>query len=66
MFFPPSFSFFLFFAALIGLLSDGEELEQLMKLSPEDLLLRWVNYHLNNAGWKKISNFSQDIKVTLP
>ncbi|XP_070609459.1 plastin-1 [Erythrolamprus reginae] len=48
--------------ALIGLLSDEEELEQLMKLSPEELLLRWVNYHLNNAGWKKISNFGQDIK----
>ncbi|XP_032080952.1 plastin-1 [Thamnophis elegans] len=48
--------------ALIGLLSDEEELEQLIKLSPEELLLRWVNYHLNNAGWKKISNFGQDIK----
>uniref|UniRef100_F7FJ44 Plastin 1 n=1 Tax=Ornithorhynchus anatinus TaxID=9258 RepID=F7FJ44_ORNAN len=49
--------------ALIALLNEGEELEQLMKLSPEELLLRWVNYHLANAGWQKISNFSQDIKV---
>uniref|UniRef100_A0A8C3M7R7 Plastin 1 n=1 Tax=Geospiza parvula TaxID=87175 RepID=A0A8C3M7R7_GEOPR len=49
--------------ALIALLNEGEELDQLMKLSPEDLLLRWVNYHLANAGWQKISNFSQDIKV---
>ncbi|KAJ7395554.1 hypothetical protein BTVI_154221 [Pitangus sulphuratus] len=48
--------------ALIALLSEGEELDQLMKLSPEDLLLRWVNYHLANAGWQRISNFSQDIK----
>ncbi|XP_043850653.1 plastin-1 isoform X1 [Dromiciops gliroides] len=48
--------------ALIALLNEGEELEELMKLSPEELLLRWVNYHLNNAGWQKISNFSQDIK----
>ncbi|XP_065604123.1 plastin-1 [Cyrtonyx montezumae] len=48
--------------ALIALLSEGEELDQLMKLSPEELLLRWVNYHLANAGWQKISNFSQDIK----
>uniref|UniRef100_A0A6I8PCS6 Plastin 1 n=1 Tax=Ornithorhynchus anatinus TaxID=9258 RepID=A0A6I8PCS6_ORNAN len=48
--------------ALIALLNEGEELEQLMKLSPEELLLRWVNYHLANAGWQKISNFSQDIK----
>ncbi|XP_054983351.1 plastin-1 isoform X1 [Sorex araneus] len=48
--------------ALIALLKDGEDLEELMKLSPEDLLLRWVNYHLTNAGWRNISNFSQDIK----
>ncbi|XP_068960782.1 plastin-1 [Petaurus breviceps papuanus] len=48
--------------ALIALLSEGEELEELMRLSPEELLLRWVNFHLTNAGWQKISNFSQDIK----
>lgn len=48
--------------ALITLLNEGEELDQLLKLSPEELLLRWVNYHLTNAGWQKISNFSQDIK----
>ncbi|NWH73088.1 PLSI protein, partial [Piaya cayana] len=48
--------------ALIGLLNEGEELDQLMKLSPEELLLRWVNYHLANAEWQKINNFSQDIK----
>ncbi|XP_038673494.1 plastin-1-like [Scyliorhinus canicula] len=48
--------------ALIALLREGEELEELLKLSPEDLLLRWVNYHLENAEYKKISNFSQDIK----
>uniref|UniRef100_A0A8C9FXS1 Plastin 1 n=1 Tax=Pavo cristatus TaxID=9049 RepID=A0A8C9FXS1_PAVCR len=48
--------------ALIALLNEGEELDQLMKLSPEELLLRWVNYHLANAGWQKISNFSQDIR----
>uniref|UniRef100_A0A8B9I544 Plastin 1 n=1 Tax=Anser brachyrhynchus TaxID=132585 RepID=A0A8B9I544_9AVES len=50
--------------ALIALLNEGEELDQLMKLSPEELLLRWVNYHLTNAGWQKISNFSQDIKYS--
>jgi len=49
--------------ALIALLSEGEELDQLMKLSPEEVLLRWVNYHLANAGWQKINNFSHDIKV---
>ena len=34
-----------------------------MKLSPEELLLRWANYHLENAGCNKINNFSSDIKV---
>ncbi|XP_029472923.1 plastin-1 isoform X5 [Rhinatrema bivittatum] len=48
--------------ALIALLNDGEDLEQLLKLSPEELLLRWVNYHLANGGWQKINNFSHDIK----
>ncbi|KAH0519472.1 Plastin-1 [Microtus ochrogaster] len=48
--------------ALIALLKEGEELEELMRLSPEELLLRWVNYHLTNAGWRTINNFSQDIK----
>ncbi|XP_040281380.1 plastin-2 [Bufo bufo] len=48
--------------ALIALLRDGESLEDLMKLSPEELLLRWANYHLENAGCSKIHNFSSDIK----
>ncbi|XP_075720111.1 plastin-1 [Rhinoderma darwinii] len=48
--------------ALIALLKDGETLEELMKLSPEELLLRWVNYHLTNAQWPNINNFSRDIK----
>uniref|UniRef100_A0AAQ5XLH9 Plastin-3 n=1 Tax=Amphiprion ocellaris TaxID=80972 RepID=A0AAQ5XLH9_AMPOC len=49
--------------ALAALLRDGETLEDLMKLSPEELLLRWANFHLENAGWQKINNFSSDIKV---
>ncbi|KAI1241861.1 Plastin-2 [Lamprotornis superbus] len=48
--------------ALIALLREGESLEDLMKLSPEDLLLRWANYHLENAGCNKVNNFSSDIK----
>ncbi|XP_056395046.1 plastin-3 [Hyla sarda] len=50
--------------ALAALLRDGETLEELMKLSPEELLLRWVNFHLENAGSQKINNFSSDIKLT--
>ncbi|KAI5103834.1 plastin-1 isoform X2, partial [Silurus meridionalis] len=48
--------------ALIALLGEGEDLDQLLSLSPEELLLRWVNYHLKAAEWKPIKNFSEDIK----
>ncbi|KAM6917648.1 plastin-1-like [Lycodopsis pacificus] len=47
---------------LIGLLTDKENLDDLLSLSPEELLLRWVNRHLCNAGTNTISNFSDDIK----
>ena len=48
---------------LIRLLNPGEQLSDLLKLSPEQLLLRWFNYHLKNAGYeKKITNFSGDVK----
>ncbi|XP_035982987.1 plastin-3 isoform X2 [Fundulus heteroclitus] len=47
--------------ALAALLEEGETLDVLMKLSPEELLLRWVNFHLKSTGMS-ISNFSGDIK----
>ena len=48
---------------LIRLLNPGEQLSDLLKLSPEQLLLRWFNYHLKEAGYdKKITNFSGDVK----
>jgi plastin-1 len=48
---------------LIRLLNPGEQLSDLLKLSPEQLLLRWFNYHLKAAGYdKKITNFSGDVK----
>ncbi|BFZ15593.1 hypothetical protein BsWGS_18631 [Bradybaena similaris] len=48
---------------LIHLLEEGETLEDLQKLTPEQILLRWVNYHLRNAGSDlRIKNFSEDIK----
>ncbi|XP_035665743.1 plastin-2-like [Branchiostoma floridae] len=49
---------------LVQLLMDGEDMEDLLKLSPEELLLRWVNYHLEKAGHnKRITNFGPDIKT---
>uniref|UniRef100_A0A1Q3FHZ4 Putative ca2+-binding actin-bundling protein n=1 Tax=Culex tarsalis TaxID=7177 RepID=A0A1Q3FHZ4_CULTA len=47
---------------LATLLSDGERLEDLMKLSPEAILLRWVNHHLERAGIaRRCTNFQSDI-----
>ncbi|XP_071770322.1 plastin-3-like [Centroberyx gerrardi] len=47
--------------AIAALLEEGESVEDLMKLSPEELLLRWVNFHLKKVGMS-IKNFSGDIK----
>ncbi|CAF3976727.1 unnamed protein product [Rotaria magnacalcarata] len=49
---------------LVLLLRDGETAESLLKLSPEELLLRWVNYQLQRSQYKgkPVSNFSNDIK----
>lgn len=47
---------------LTTLLSDGEKIEDLMKLSPEAILLRWVNHHLERAGVpRRCNNFQTDI-----
>jgi len=48
---------------LINLLMEGEDIADLMKLSPEQLLMRWVNYQLDKAGsTRRIKNFNEDIK----
>ncbi|RMZ92024.1 hypothetical protein DV736_g753, partial [Chaetothyriales sp. CBS 134916] len=48
---------------LYVLLEDGETLEQFLRLPPEQILLRWMNYHLKNAGWHRtVTNFSGDVK----
>ncbi|KAG0725332.1 Plastin-2 [Chionoecetes opilio] len=59
---------------LAHLLLDGEKIEELMKLSPEAILLRWVNHHLERAGVNRqvcfsfgtgpvrCNNFMNDIK----
>ncbi|XP_062849014.1 plastin-1 isoform X1 [Trichomycterus rosablanca] len=48
--------------ALLALLGENETLEDMLKMSPEELLLRWVNFHLTNACAEKIKNFGDDIK----
>jgi len=48
---------------LIRLKKEDEEVSDLLKLAPEETLLRWFNYHLKNAGHnRKVTNFSSDLK----
>lgn len=47
---------------LYRLLEDDETLEQFLRLPPEQILLRWFNYHLKNAGsQRRVANFSKDV-----
>jgi plastin-1 len=47
---------------LYRLLDDDETLEQFIRLPPEQILLRWFNYHLKNAGsQRRVANFAKDI-----
>ncbi|KAL0210591.1 hypothetical protein RCL1_005091 [Eukaryota sp. TZLM3-RCL] len=43
------------------LLEKGEELDAFIKLPCEQILLRWVNYHLKNAGQASITNFGESL-----
>ena len=38
---------------LYRLLEDDETLEQFLKLPPDQILLRWFNYHLKAAKWNR-------------
>ncbi|KAM7251343.1 hypothetical protein ACFE04_023226 [Oxalis oulophora] len=48
---------------LVELVEDDGDVEELMGLAPEKVLLKWMNFHLKRAGYKKpVSNFSSDLK----
>ncbi|XP_071700871.1 fimbrin-1-like isoform X1 [Rutidosis leptorrhynchoides] len=48
---------------LVELVEDNNDVEELMGLAPEKLLLKWMNFHLKKAGYKKpVTNFSSDLK----
>ncbi|KAI9481272.1 MAG: fimbrin [Benjaminiella poitrasii] len=47
---------------LYRLLEEDETLEEFLKLPPDQILLRWFNYHLKAAGWeRRVKNFSKDV-----
>jgi plastin-1 len=48
---------------LVKLLKEGEELEDLLSLHPEEILLRWINYHLaKQESPRRVRNFTSDLK----
>ncbi|CAD5180919.1 unnamed protein product [Musa acuminata subsp. malaccensis] len=48
---------------LMELVDDNKDVEELMSLAPEKMLLKWMNFHLKRAGYKKtVTNFSSDVK----
>lgn len=51
-----------FHPELYRLLEDDETLEQFLRLPPEQILLRWFNYHLKNAkSQRRVNNFGSDV-----
>ena len=51
---------------LVLLLREGEEMAALSALPPEDILLRWFNYHLEKGGSaRRVTNFGDDLKVSV-
>lgn len=48
---------------IMRLAAEGEELADLLKLAPEAILIRWINYHLKKAGSdRKVTNLGADLK----
>ncbi|KAG0449057.1 hypothetical protein HPP92_027545 [Vanilla planifolia] len=48
---------------LVELVDDSKDIEELLNLAPEKMLLKWMNFHLQKAGYKKpVTNFSSDLK----
>lgn len=51
---------------LVLLVKEGEDPALLATLSPEDILLRWINHHLEKAGsGRRVTNFGSDMQVAV-
>ena len=49
---------------LVCLLDENETQEELLHLTAEEILIRWVNYQLNKSAYvgEPVRNFGDDIK----
>ena len=51
------------FPQIIRFLQPHEEVRDILRLGPDDILKRWVNYHLKEMGLKeRLINFSEDLR----
>jgi len=49
--------------SLAALLRDGEDINDLLRMAPTEILMRWVNHQLEKKGVpNRINNFKEDIK----
>lgn len=49
---------------LVVLLNEGETMAEFMKLHPEVILMRWLNFHLKKANSSRVvNNFTNDLCV---
>ena len=47
----------------VRLLNEGEELSDLLCLPPEQIILRWVNFHLaGSESERRVTNFGTDLQ----
>jgi hypothetical protein len=47
---------------IMRLAEEGEQLSDLLKLAPEAILIRWLNFHLRKNGCeKKVTNLGKDL-----
>lgn len=51
---------------LYRLLEEDETLEQFLRLPPEQILLRWFNYHLKAANWSRRFGASISLDMATP
>ena len=48
---------------LVVLLAEGEDLAAMLKLPPEEVLLRWIRYHLKKEGCtREVNNMHSDLR----
>ncbi len=51
---------------LVLLLNEDETMADFLKLHPELILLRWLNYHMEKAGsTRRVKNFGSDLIVSV-